>query len=223
MLCDGTFGTRHLEEFSYHQDTDITYLQVDESGKLPYPAVVGREDVAALAVAAAMLQTGNVTTHTGSSSDEPTDHPPFHMNLAVRWCGEIDPPHAGVQGKREDGCIDADTALQKVLFDSDMRRTKRNRKVNPSLLRRFAQQLTRRHLKPYAIFVAIPVYMMLGLMLTSVLTQTPAGERWLALVRDRVLPQVWVVLKQIYATGTGIIPDVRRLVSQRRIPKYIGV
>ena len=204
-----------------YQDTDITYLQVDESGTLPYPAVVSREDVAALAVATAMLETGNVTAHT--SSDNESDQPPFHMNLAVRWCGEIDPPHAGVQGKREDGCIDADAALQKVLFGNDKRRRKRKRKVNPSLMRRFAQQLTRRHLKPYAIFVALPVYMMLGLVLTSVLTQTPAGERWLTLARDHALPQVWQVLKQMYATGEGGIPELRRLVSRRSIPKYIGV
>lgn len=177
--------------------------------------------MAALAVAAAMLETGNVTTH--SSSDKESDQPPFHMNLAVRWCGEIDPPHAGVQGKREDGCIDANAALQKVLYGNDKRRRKRKRKVNPSLLRRFAQQLTRRHLKPYAIFVAIPVYVMLGMMLTSVLTQIPAGERWLALVLDRALPQVWQVLTQMYAAGTDRIPELRRLISQRSVPKYIGV
>ena len=206
----------------FHQDTDTTYLQVCESGNLPYPAVVSREDVASLAVVSALFRTENVTNT--NASDETTDQRPFHMTLAVRWCGELDPPHAGSQGKKVDGCIDAYAGLQKVLFGNDNLRRKRKRNtVNPSVLRRFAQTLTRRRLKPYAIFVAVPVYIMLGLLMTSLLPYAPGAERWLPVLRYQVLPQLMLTLKQMSSTVTSGILDVRRLVSLRRAPKYISI
>ena len=202
------------------QDPDITYLQVDESGNLPYPALVSREDVASLAVAAALFQTGNLTS--SSPSEVGSDLPPFHMNLAVRWCGEIDPPHASFQGRKEDGCIDANAAFHRVLLGHDELQRKRKRPPNQNLLRRFAYQMTRRRLKTYAIFVAIPVYMMLGLMLSSIITRLPGGEDKLLFARDLLPLQLWRLLKHLYSTATGGMPSIRKLISLRDL-KYIGI
>lgn len=206
------------------RDTDITHLQVCESGKLPYPAVVGREDVASLAVAAALFQTENVTNTNTSDEEANADPPPFHMNLAVRWCGELDPPHAGMQGNKNDGTLDAYAGLQKVLFGNDNLRRKRKRKVNPSMLRRFAQKLTRRRLKPYAIFVAVPVYIMLALVMSSFLPGAPGSERLVPVFRDRVLPQIRQIVKDASSSVVEKVPDVRRWISWRSASaKYITI
>lgn len=189
---------------------------------------MGREDVAALAVASAMFQTENVTESKSlfASTDETEQPPPFHMTLGVRWCGEIDPPHAGMQGSRNDGHGDAHAGLYNVLFGSEKSiRRKRRRKVNPNLLRKFAQKLTRRRLKPYAIFVAIPVYIMLALMMSSLLPYAPGfSERVFPILRDQVLPKL---RESVQGASTAIIekiPDVRRWVSLGRTPsKYISL
>ena len=65
------------------RQTNTTHLQIDASGKLPYPCRVGRADVAALAVAAGDLQNGQSYT------------------LAARWCGPDVKPRP--QGVKEDG------------------------------------------------------------------------------------------------------------------------
>lgn len=184
--------------------------------------MVSREDVASLAVASALFRTENVTA--ANTSDKTIDERPFHMTLAVRWCGKLDPPHAGTQGKKEDGCIDAYAGLQKVLFgNNNLRRKRKRNTVNPSMLRRFTQTLTRRRLKPYAIFVALPVYIMLGLLVTSLLPYAPGAERWLPILRYQVLPQLLLILKHALSTITSGFLDVRRLVSLRGAPKYISI
>jgi hypothetical protein len=209
------------------QDTDITYLQVCESGVLPYPAVVNREDVAALAVASAMFQLGNVTTPSTSEKEEPEEQQPFHMTLGVRWCGEIDPPHAGIQGNKHDGTIDAQAGLQKVLLGSDTTlRRKRRRTVNPNVLRKFAQKLTRRRLKPYALFVAIPVYIMLALMMSSLLPYVPGfTERMIPVLRDGVLLNIRETIKGASTAAIEKIPDVRRWISlgKSESSKFISI
>lgn len=167
------------------QDTDITHLQVCESGKLPYPAVVGREDVAALAVEAALFKTENMTA-TAANKEAKTPPPPFHMTLATRWCGELDPPHAGMQGEKDLGFLDAHACLRKVLTDdagTTRSRRKKRRTASASALQKFAQKITRRRLKPYGIFVAIPVYLIFGLFLSSLLPYVPGGTQTLQNVR----------------------------------------
>lgn len=212
-----------------HQDTDITHLQVCESGKLPYPAVVGREDVASLAVSSALFQVPNATSSTNNdNSDEnkQDQQPPMHMNLAVRWCGELDPPHAGFQGEQYNGNIDAHAALQKVLYGNEGSplRRKKQRVANPTMIRKFAQKLTRRRLKPYAIFVAIPVYIMLTMLVSSLLPYLLGTQHASMASFPLSLPQLRATLKGASSSILEKIPNMGRWVSlQRGNPKYISI
>lgn len=80
------------------RNASTTNLQVDVSGKLPFPGRVGRTDVAALAVA--------------SITELPVDVVPTKFVLACRWCGEGVQPRP--QGVKEDGYSTAVECLQAV-------------------------------------------------------------------------------------------------------------
>eukprot|EP00977_Amphora_coffeiformis_P025209 scaffold18668_cov164-Amphora_coffeaeformis.AAC.3 len=69
------------------RDTVTTNVQVDVSGKLPYPGRIGRNDVAALAVAAVTLAKPELL--------------PSKLTLACRWCGTGVKPRP--QGTKEQG------------------------------------------------------------------------------------------------------------------------
>jgi hypothetical protein len=83
------------------RNVTTTNLQVDPSGKLPFPSRVGRSDVAALAVAAT------------ESGILPADK---SYTLACRWVGEDIKPKP--QGVKEDGWPTAAKCLRAVA-DSD--------------------------------------------------------------------------------------------------------
>jgi hypothetical protein len=208
----------------YCKDTETTHLQVSETGRLPYPAVVSREDVAALAVASALLRTesDNQAIVMKKNVQKPT---PFHLTLAVRWCGEIDPPHSGTQGRKEDGGVDANTVLRKVLFgDVHNRRKKRARSINPTLLRKFVHKLTRRRLKPYAVFVAFPVYFFLSLFLISCASHIPCAQEQWNVFAGEVIPSLVLMLKTSWTSFQWEeIPNIWKLVSARPSPKYIRI
>lgn len=82
------------------RNTTTTSLQVDASGKLPFPARIGRSDVAALAIAAIEP---NILLADKS------------YTLACRWVGEVQPKPQGV---KEDGFSTAAECLRAVA-DSD--------------------------------------------------------------------------------------------------------
>jgi len=116
--------------------------------------VVGREDVASLAVAAALFEDTHSRNTTTNNSTKPTT--PFHMVLGVRWCGALDPPFGHNQGKQCDGHSTSQESLLQVL-----KKKKENNNVDmlssfrkPSLRRWWHR---RKQLKPYAIFVALPL------------------------------------------------------------------
>jgi uncharacterized protein YbjT (DUF2867 family) len=81
------------------RNASTTNLQVDVSGKLPFPGRVGRADVAALAVAS-ITELADV------------DGIPSKFVLACRWCGEGVQPRP--QGVKEDGYATAVECLQAV-------------------------------------------------------------------------------------------------------------
>jgi hypothetical protein len=83
------------------RNTTTTNLQVDASGRLPFPARVGRSDVAALAIAA--TEPGILTADKS-------------YTLACRWVGEDIQPKP--QGVKEDGFATAAECLRAVA-DSD--------------------------------------------------------------------------------------------------------
>jgi len=63
-----------IDDTTEQRDPDATHVQVSESGSVPYPSLVGREDVAALAVAAALFPSNSsitATTTTTNNDDNP--------------------------------------------------------------------------------------------------------------------------------------------------------
>jgi hypothetical protein len=174
------------------RDVTTTSLQVDPSGYVPCPARVGREDVAALAVASALFdsqprqkqkrRTGDRSgsnddgLHIGDTDDDYSNDEPFHYTLACRWASDqLDPYPA--QGQMSEGLPTANLCLQAALRTLRGQRplraaiaAKRNQAGPESVLRRHVKATPqRRRIKPYGICVAVPVYLVLSLMLRSLL------------------------------------------------------
>jgi hypothetical protein len=153
---------------------------------VPSPARVGREDIADLAVAAAMFESSNSETDTRE---------PFHYTLGVRWVSEEMAPFPP-QGRKNDGLADAGLALKRALntiYKSEERskrrerlvaakKSKRKTNVQTNLIRRLANQLQRRksRLQPHGICVAVPVYIFLALfvkaMIYPLVQYLPGGQ-----------------------------------------------
>lgn len=111
------------------QDVDKTALQISPSGEVPSPSIVGRDDVAALAVASAMFKSPNEVIAEQQASLETLDpnninnddstsqiqpHAPFHCTLAVRWVGQDMLPYPA-QGQKRDGHPTARAGLENAL------------------------------------------------------------------------------------------------------------
>ena len=96
------------------RDNKKVSLQVDPAGKVPSPARVGRDDVAALAVSACLFQSEPRTSSTTrpqqnsnhgddpelltpqTDSSENKEDESFHYTLGVRWVGQDMGPVSGV-------------------------------------------------------------------------------------------------------------------------------
>ena len=103
---------------------------------------------------------------------------------AVRWAGE------GLnQGRRVDGLPNAQACLNRVLID-EAKRARRSRRLekirDDDPLRRVLSKLTRpiqrRRLKPYGVFVAMPVYALMLSVTVAGLRKIPNGARVLLLL-----------------------------------------
>lgn len=101
------------------RDINTTSVQVCSSGRVPSPALMGREDVATLAVAAATFMTQNKTDdsntndNTGAGGTSRTNEP-LHYTFGCRWVGQtLDsyPP----QGHKRDGLTDCALAFRRSL------------------------------------------------------------------------------------------------------------
>jgi hypothetical protein len=163
------------------------------TGVVPSPARVGRSDVAALAVAAALF-----SSHNDTNKGEP-----FHYTLGVRWVGDKMNPFPP-QGRKGDGLPDADTCMQRALkrLKSAAQRSEERRQglekkaytgySSGDVLMRLSNQLHRRRQKPkpYGICVAIPLYVFLGMLSQSliwpVLQHLPGGKTWILPVLSKV-------------------------------------
>jgi NAD(P)H-binding len=161
------------------RDTESVSVQVSPTGLVPLPAVVGRRDVASLAVAAAFLQIPNHQKQKAESN-------PMHFTLAIRWTGQDMAPYPP-QGRKRDGHASAATALQsclKALSRQNGNSTNysvgfgRNSKPLSGLTARpknRARLLSGRtigpptQVKPYGVCVAIPLYLGLVMVATSLL------------------------------------------------------
>eukprot|EP00591_Stephanopyxis_turris_P006218 CAMPEP_0195525474 /NCGR_PEP_ID=MMETSP0794_2-20130614/25964_1 /TAXON_ID=515487 /ORGANISM="Stephanopyxis turris, Strain CCMP 815" /LENGTH=406 /DNA_ID=CAMNT_0040655953 /DNA_START=82 /DNA_END=1302 /DNA_ORIENTATION=- len=112
------------------RDTETTSLQIEPSGTLPSPSLIGRSDLASLAIEAC----------------QSTD--PQNYTLAVRWVGENMYPQP--QGKYTDGCATAKECFQKLSLDHCEKSEEEEEERNSSL--------QRERIKPYAAHVGLTVY-----------------------------------------------------------------
>lgn len=111
-----TFVIRPGDLCDDERNVTTTALQVDSSGSLPLPSRVGREDVAALAIASAFFREpdrsdANADRNQHSSRSQQGAK---HHTLAVRWVGDQIYPYPP-QGCRGDGHLDALSGLQAAL------------------------------------------------------------------------------------------------------------
>jgi hypothetical protein len=186
---------------------------VDSSGKVPFPARVGREDVAELAIAASMFQAANITL---SKLETSQVSGPLHLKIGVRWAGEELDPYP-CQGSKRDGLADAHQCMIKVLKEhpGNVKRKRRRALKSaaniPESILRYAT-FRRRSLKPYGVFVAVPVYFFLGLFVKNMCRCVPGYERVtpaIARVRD-------TVGATILARLPPITPWIRRMLKKGR-------
>lgn len=170
------------------RDANTTSLQVDPSGTLPCPARVGRDDVAALAVASALFDSSNrerrrkrrgtavALSPRESSEDvlalsddtrEQQQQHPFHYTLACRWASDSLDPYPA-QGQVSDGLANANLCLQSALQTLRKQQQQQQQK-HYAKSKSNAAAKPRRKIKPYGICVAVPVYIVLALMVRSLL------------------------------------------------------
>jgi hypothetical protein len=211
---------------------NTTSLQLSHTGCAPFPARVGREDVASLAIAAAMFQTpvydideeegyGDVDTPTGAKEDQP-----FHYTLACRWVGqELDPFPA--QGVKADGAEDAQTALQRTLqvIEKNEKRKRllesrrRRKQTLGALFDRTSATLQRRskrllRTQPHGLCAAIPVYIMLGLfartLLQPIVKVLPGGQTWVLPALAQLNEWVLVTASLVMGKLMSLLPFLAR-------------
>ena len=203
------------------QDVNTTSLQVSHTGRVPYPAVVGRDDVAALAVAAVMFCAQN---DDGDSDEEleGQEESPFHYKLACRWVGQELAPFPP-QGRSNDGAADAEMALRATL--RTIRKNERRQRVleqrretrpdnGSSLLDGVLIRRNSPRLKPHGVCVAVTVYMMLGLfaraLLEALVPMLPGGQTVLLPILMQMKRWTWVTASSILGTMVSYLPFLAR-------------
>ena len=142
-----------------------TSLQLCIDGKVESPSLVGREDVADLAVVAALTKSSRNATDTGSKDGSSSAH---HYQWALRWTGQhISPP----QGLRPDGLSTAALCYVKAIKEQAKEDGKNRLKEKRLESYHGGKELMRlkrlrRRLKPYlqSVAISVPVYTVIGLM-----------------------------------------------------------
>jgi len=163
-------------------------MSVSVDGKLPGPLNVGRDDVATLATLAAIFDldppvkkergvhsvdgttiSNQILKHREQPRQKMGDSKPRHWNIAVGWTGD-----KGIGYKNADKC------MEYIVKEHGRRRKSKRRKravlnANPvsRLLvqpyQRTVQKTRERTLKPYRLFVFLPMFMLVYPTILSVL------------------------------------------------------
>lgn len=145
-----------------------TSLQLCIDGKVDSPSLVGREDVADLAVVSALTKTdpmlfagGNVTDSLSQNETAPVQH----YTWALRWTGQyLSPP----QGLRPDGLSSAALCFVKAVKEQtkvDAKRRLKEQALGKELIT--LKRRWRRSLKPFAQSLAISIPLYCSLMVVS--------------------------------------------------------
>lgn len=230
------------------RDANTTSVQVSSNGKIPSPAIVGREDVASLTVAAATFVTQNKTgsgssLHSKAFGGSRTSEP-FHYTFGCRWVGQtLDsyPP----QGHKRDGHPDPGVAFRRSLKtihrgERELERKKerslhpenRTKKKSPSssstdIMVRVAKKIEkrrqeRRRVKPYGVCVAIPVYLFLALLSKTIVVQflhhVPGGKEWVIPFLDRGRRFAALCFSSLLHRLISALPSIGRRPKQIYIP-----
>ena len=163
-----TIALRPGELTNDERNSNNTSLQLRIDGKVMTPSLVGRDDVADLAVVAALTSTSLDAAH--------------HFTWALRWTGQhLSPP----QGLRPDGFFNAALcfvdAIRGELKSAERRRVNKTRMmsyVGGKELIRLNLQVHR--LKPYiqSLAFSAPVYVTLGGLAWYLLGRTPLSIFW---------------------------------------------
>ena len=158
------------------RNANNTSLQLCIDGRVDSPSVVGREDVADLAVVSALTKTSTNETSTKESSADTTAAPAHHYTWSMRWTGQyLSPP----QGLRPDGLSSAALCFVKAIKEQTNFDTQKRMKENEmqsyhggKALFRFKNW--RRRLKPYtrSLAISIPLYSVLGVLSWYLFGQT---------------------------------------------------
>ena len=88
------------------KDEETTNLQIDPSGYLPSPSIVGCTDIAKLAVAFATKKQSNEKNKLNIDDDD------RNYTVAIRWCSETLYPQK--QGLKSDGYANATTCVHNL-------------------------------------------------------------------------------------------------------------
>lgn len=173
--------------------------------------------MAELAISAVMFQAGNVSVSDEASSQE--DCAPLKMTLGVRWVGEGLDPYPS-QGSKSDGLSDAHLCMTRALKQHrkneqtrKRRRKHKSKESIPSSVARYASS-RQRSLKPYGVFVAVPVYLLLWVMITNMCRSIPYYREIVAPALARIrgaasaaimarVPSIRVWLRRIVKKGGG--------------------
>ena len=174
-------------------------MSVSVDGKLPGPLNVGRDDVATLATLAAIFDldppvkkergaysvdgtttTNQIFKHREQPRQKMGDSKPRHWNIAVGWTGD-----------NEIGYKNADKCMEYIVKEHGRRQKSKRRKrailnANPisrlfvQPYQRTVQKTRERTLKPYRLFVFLPMFMLVYPTILSVLVvigkQIPAVQ-----------------------------------------------
>lgn len=151
------------------RDEATTSIQVHLNGTLPYPSRIGRDDVASIAVCAALFDFSEEQLHLkrGIMQSRGVDatNCPIHHTIACRWVSEEMQQGAQADGSDVQNCL-------KAAFGSKQSRRKSNTRqpkvYRESLLVAASRMKAKpRKIKPYGICVAIPVYFFVAIFLKA--------------------------------------------------------
>lgn len=217
------------------RNTTTTSLQVNCDGILPQPALVGRDDVAALAVSAALTKLdlesntkrpkkGNLYSEVNAKDSSLNNRisnskllrrtrrnslrkkrlemrDAKHFTIAVRWATTY-----LMQGEKKDGLPNAQTCMNHVVKEESKKLKRKRRQIalrNTSPLQRLLSPISKKisrgkeKYRPYSLFVAIPIYVMLSSIFISLWKVLPGRKALEAILVPYIKQGGFILLRYL--------------------------